>query len=140
MLQFSSDLLVKFRCKIKQPAPSPPLFVNVFEIIEKKQIFPCFALWFALLIFQPCCNTDLREISLVILKNHPKSQFVIFGEFPTNCLLKSSIRCSGALNPCFYVRFYHLHCGINSKCTEVKSNIMRKSDSNSVRITSLAWL
>ena len=51
-----------------QFATPPPVFVEAVEIIQKNQIFQCFAPWFALWIFQPCCGTDLREISLVNLK------------------------------------------------------------------------
>ena len=63
--------LVKFCYKIKQPAPPPPVFVvhpKLLKSYKKDQIFHCFALWFGLLIFQHCCGTVLRKISLVRLK------------------------------------------------------------------------
>ena len=47
----------------KVTCPPLPAFVKVvLEIIQKNQIFQCFAPWRALLIFQPCCGTDFREI------------------------------------------------------------------------------
>ena len=59
-------LYSKFSYKIKQPSLPPP--VKAVELMKKKSDFQCFAPWFALLIFQPCCDNDLREISLVNLK------------------------------------------------------------------------
>ena len=103
-------------------------------------MFQCFVSWFALLIFQPCCGTDLREISgfwnMKFLKH---SWFLIFGEFPRNCLLKSSIRCNIVLWISASVYLYHLACGINSNWTEVQNNIMSKSDNSNARIVSLLY-
>ena len=60
--------LAYFYYQIKQPAALPPFFVKVVEIIKKTQIFQCFTQWYALLVFQTCCGTDLRETSHVNLK------------------------------------------------------------------------
>ena len=102
---------------------------------KANQIFQCFFPWLALLIFQPYCGIDLREYHLLAKINHPKrflknSWFVIFGEFSRNFLLKSSIRCSAVL----LSTLHRLACGINSKSTEVESNIMPKSDNSNARI------
>ena len=58
-----------------QTKPPPPVFVIAVEIMQKNQIFQCLASWFAPLIFQPCCGTNLAEISLANLKWQAKEIF-----------------------------------------------------------------
>ena len=63
--------LVNFCFKINQPAPLFPVFVadpKLLKWYKKDQIFHSFSLWFGPLVFQHCCGTDLRKISLVMLK------------------------------------------------------------------------
>ena len=70
------SMFEKLTCKIllknKVTHPSNPISVKVLEIMQKGQIIQCFTLWFTLLIFQPCSATNLSEISVVSLNNHPK--------------------------------------------------------------------
>ena len=77
--------------------------------------------------------SSMEKYNLLALK---KSLFVIFGEFSRNCLLKSSIRCSFVLwiSTSVYVTPFNMgNKRINSKTTEVQSNIMPKSDNSNAR-------
>ena len=105
-----TNLLVKFYCKIKQPAPSNPSFC--------------------------CWNHDLLDLLCHWfqrnISNHPKrfflkSWFVIFGEFPINCWIGY---CA--------VLWISVSSGINGTTTEVLANSMLKSDNNTTIITSVA--
>ena len=42
-----------------------PVFVEIAEIIKKSDFRMFWLIWLALLIFQLCCGTDLREVLLV---------------------------------------------------------------------------
>ena len=52
----------------KQLAAPTLVLVKVVEVIKKSDFPLFFSTWFALLIFQPCCGTDLREISIASSK------------------------------------------------------------------------
>ena len=66
LFSFSRNVLAKFFCKIKEPTPAPP--IKAVELMQKKSDYQCFAPWFVLFIFQPCCGNYLRKISLANLK------------------------------------------------------------------------
>ena len=119
--------LVKFCYKIKQPAPPSPVFVvhpKLFKSYKKGQIFHYFALWFGLLIFQHCCGTVLRKISLVKYKTIHRDFWRIVDLYileNSREIVFLTTRLDAVL--CFESLLLwtlrHLPCGINSKCTEI---------------------
>ena len=135
MFQFSRNLLAKFSSKTKQTVPPTPILVKVVEIIQKNNIFQCFARWFALLIFQHCWFK--RNITCWIKVSIQRGFWKIPKKIVYSRVRKGAVMYFESWHLC---TLHHLSYRINSKSSQMQRNIMPINDNSNAKIVCLLLL